>query len=223
MIISPNKKFVFVKTTKTAGTSVEIALTKYCDESDVITPIHPDDEAIKRDLGLRGPQNDIHLLPDGRGLKLFNHAPARRAKRAIGPQAWKDWFTFAFERNPYDRVISAFHYRKKNKTAKGDWDETATFADFLEIPDVLERLHMTGWGLYTNNDTIIVDKIYRFEDLNTAMKDIYARLGIDETEPLMKTKVSKRSVEYQDYYTDETRKQVAKAFENEIETFGYKF
>ena len=83
--------------------------------------------------------------------------------------------------------------------------------------------HKNGWGLYTNNDKIIVDKIYRFEDLDDAMKDIYRRLDINVAEKLLKTKTSKRSSNYRDYYNDADRKRVASVFEKEIEAFSYSF
>jgi hypothetical protein len=38
MIISHKHKFIFFKTKKTAGTSIEIALSKYRGPDDVITP-----------------------------------------------------------------------------------------------------------------------------------------------------------------------------------------
>ena len=59
MIISHKHKFIFIKTHKTAGTSLEIALSKYCGEEDVITPISDKDEQIRRNLGYRVAQNYI--------------------------------------------------------------------------------------------------------------------------------------------------------------------
>ena len=47
MIVSHKHKFIFVKTVKTAGTSVEIALSRFCGENDIITPIHPPDEELR--------------------------------------------------------------------------------------------------------------------------------------------------------------------------------
>lgn len=223
MIVSYSNKFVFVKTTKTAGTSVEIALTEHCSDQDIITPIHPDDEKIKQDRGLRGPQNNLMTLDNGTEVRLFNHAPARRARRVIGPKAWKEWFTFAFERNPYDRVVSAYHYIKKNREKAGIWDESTTFEAFVHSTKEIENLHARGWGLYTVDDKIIVDKIYKFEELEASMADIYERLGIAHAKPLDKTKTSTRKAGYQDYYTDETRAIVGKVFEKEIDVFEYAF
>jgi hypothetical protein len=223
MIISHKHNFVFVKTTKTAGTSVEIALSKHCGDEDVITPIVSEDEALRREKGYRGPQNHETHLPDGTEWKLVNHAPANRARRLLGGRTWRSYFTFAFERNPFDRTVSAFHHMENNRVAKGTWDESFNFANYLRKPKALEGLHRRGWGLYTINDRMAVDKVYFFEDLNGAMEDIYARLGIEEPEPLVQTKVSKRDASYRDYYDAESRTIVARAFEKEIETFGYAF
>ena len=48
VIISHRHRFIFIKTGKTAGTSVEIALSKFCGPEDVITPISPEDEATRK-------------------------------------------------------------------------------------------------------------------------------------------------------------------------------
>ena len=57
MIISLKNKFIFIKTEKTAGASIEIALSKYCGPNDIVTPISPEDEIIRKELDFRGPQN----------------------------------------------------------------------------------------------------------------------------------------------------------------------
>ena len=41
MIISHKHKFIFVKTVKTAGTSIEAFLSQHCGPDDVLTPIFP--------------------------------------------------------------------------------------------------------------------------------------------------------------------------------------
>lgn len=64
MIISHKYRYIFLKTNKTAGTSVEIALSRFCGPDDIITPITPEDEEIRRELGYPGPQN--YLIPFSR-------------------------------------------------------------------------------------------------------------------------------------------------------------
>ena len=57
MIICNPLKIIFVKTKKTAGTSFEIALSKFCESDCVITPITPNEEALRKSLGFRTAQN----------------------------------------------------------------------------------------------------------------------------------------------------------------------
>ncbi|UOQ84351.1 hypothetical protein [Gracilibacillus salinarum] len=88
MIISHKHKFIFIKTRKTAGTSIEISLSRYCGDQDIITPISPKDEKIRKKLG-KQPQH-YH--------KLYNHMRAQQIKKFVGEEIWKDYYTFCFDR-----------------------------------------------------------------------------------------------------------------------------
>ena len=57
MIVSHKNKFIFLKTRKTAGSSIEIALSKHCGPEDIITQIAPSEEKMRLDMGYRGRQN----------------------------------------------------------------------------------------------------------------------------------------------------------------------
>jgi len=47
MIISHKHKFIFIKTRKTAGTSIEIFLSQFCGKADILTPIGEGEELRK--------------------------------------------------------------------------------------------------------------------------------------------------------------------------------
>ena len=61
MIISHSRRFIFIKSTKTAGTSVEAALSNFCERDDVVTPLgdyrhNRDARAGPAGLGLEDPE-----------------------------------------------------------------------------------------------------------------------------------------------------------------------
>lgn len=58
MIISYSREFIFLKTQKTGGSSVEIALSTLCNDDDVLTNLTPDEERVRRALG-RSMQNVV--------------------------------------------------------------------------------------------------------------------------------------------------------------------
>ncbi|NEQ36330.1 MAG: hypothetical protein F6K40_08560 [Okeania sp. SIO3I5] len=68
MIISHKYKFIFLKTIRTAGTSVEIYLSRFCGDNEVITPISWEDKAIRKLPGKK-PQNYLDFDAQGNKYK----------------------------------------------------------------------------------------------------------------------------------------------------------
>lgn len=62
MIICHKYKFIYIKSMKTAGTSLEIALANFCDENDIISKDEEVEENIKKNLS-RGGQNNLYKIP----------------------------------------------------------------------------------------------------------------------------------------------------------------
>ena len=93
MIISHEYKFIFVKTVKTAGTSIEAYLSNVCPEDDIFSSIEPPIKAHRprNQKGIWNPIPDIfkhseHYTGNSRGIKrelkdliklnkFYNHMP----------------------------------------------------------------------------------------------------------------------------------------------------
>jgi hypothetical protein len=218
MIISHRHRFVYVKTRKTASTSLEIALSAVCGPDDVITKIMPQDEAVRRSLGVRGPQNEIVHDQAGVTFELVNHAPAAVARDLLGP-AWNDYFTFTIERNPFDRVISQFAWERSILPPH------ATFASFLRTTPP-ERL--SNWHLYADpvdTDRVIVDHVGRYESLTESLAYIAEAIGLPGgiVLPAERTKSHLRTDRrhHRDVLSAEDRQIVETLCQRELSAFGY--
>jgi hypothetical protein len=230
MIISHKYKFIFLKTNKTAGTSIEIALSKFCEESDIITPISSKDELTRQELGYRGPQNHLSSIVDY-GIKdilrflyerkkkcqFYNHISASEAKAHLGDEIWNSYFKFCFERNPWDRIISLYYYMHNEESS-------LSVSDFVKSksPQILKK---SGYDLYTIDGKIAVDKIYRFEKLNEELEDVCERLGLPgKLElPRAKSHYRKDKRSYQEILNEEDRYEISKIFDDEINLMGYEW
>ena len=240
MILSHDKQFIFLKTRKTAGTSVEMALSDHCGPMDIITPIALEDErarmkksqmprnyqvvwpygpkraanlAKKEDLDK---EKYTQLISAGRVMHRFhNHATATEVLSLSGADIWNRYFKFTIERNPWDFQVSRFFWRQK--TVKGF---NLDFDAFLRQNDL-----PTNWDVYTIDDKIVVDKVVLFEDLTMGLASLKEQLGFDISEglPHAKGNTGRKKRDYKDFYSENQRKLVAKQFEKVIDTFKYTF
>lgn len=207
MICSHRHRFVFVKTRKTAGTSLEIALSRHCGPDDIVTRISPADEELRAAAGGVPPQND-DTTPGS-----YAHMGARRVIEVIGRETWDDYFTFAVERNPFDVVASSWRYSARKPTF------TKTFAEFVRTPRRLDRLALNE-RLYRAGGTVVVDRVYRYEELPAAVADISQRLGLDLDLPHAK---QGSGPHYRELYGPGDAEIVARRFSRTIREFGYEF
>ena len=231
MIISHKYKFIFLKTSKTAGTSIEIALSKFCNENDVITPISPKDELIRSDLGYKGPQNYIFPLSNykiidwvnvlfkyknKRWKQFYNHITAQRVKNMIDSNIWNTYYKFCFERNPWDRVVSQYYWRLSEPRMN-----MKLFLKSKHFKDLIKK----GRNVYTINNRIAVDKIYKYEFINDAIIDLSEKFKFTEKLELPRTKSTSRPKkrQYSDILNLDEKKYIGKVFEKEIINLDYEF
>jgi hypothetical protein len=179
MILSKKHNFIFLKTSKTAGTSFEIALSKFLGDDDIITPISPEDEVLRAGLGFRGPQNHfsgwrgvLHAA-GARSLRptFYNHIPARDLLALVGRPLFSGYKKASIVRNPYDMAVSLFFWQHR------------------EQPDMAAD-HFRPWllskptGLFKNRtithiqDAPVVDFMIRFEAFEEDIQTFAALVGL---------------------------------------------
>src|SRR5687768_13795108 len=122
MIISHKHKFIFLKTRKTAGTSLDIALSRFCGPEDVITIINSEGDELRNELGFPGPQNHSIPLRHWKGkdfarvlirrkkARYYEHMRAGELRYRLPKDQWTSYFKFCIERNPYDKAVSLYYW-----------------------------------------------------------------------------------------------------------------
>jgi hypothetical protein len=228
MIISHRHRFIFLKTRKTAGTSMEIALSRFCGPDDVITPIVEEDEALRRELGYPGPQNlevpasalracDRLAAWLGREpLRFFNHAPAAFVRRCVDPAVWFGYFKFCFERDPFDKAISRYCWSTREQAAP------PPIARFLRRA---KRRQISNWEIYTERDRIAVDFVGRYENLAHDLAVALRRVGLPpELElPRAKGRFRRDARHYSQVLDPPSRALLERVCARELAAFDYRW
>ena len=229
MILSHKYKFIFIKTAKTAGTSIEVFLSKLCGPQDVVTPIIPPVEGhqARNYEGLINPVPEIIERPGKffsalrhtmtTRAKFYNHMPAREVKNRVSADVWNGYFKFCVERNPWDKVLSHYHMHAAREAGSLSLDEYLARGRFpMNYFRYMDR----------SGRKVIVDRVVRYENLLPELKELFAQLAIPFDGTLRAAAKSEYRVDqraYQQVFNDEQRKIVEKAFAKEIELHGYRF
>ena len=159
----------------------------------------------------------------------FQHRTALEFIDLVGPERWDRCFTFAFVRNPWERVLSHYRYRvKTNQTGLGtvqisfgEWVRR-TYGD--QDPRYWDQPRMfmaqSNWLCDATGD-VLVDFVGRFERLERDFAEVCRRLGRKTELPHLKPSGPRNH--YAAHYDAESRAIVADRFAKDIERFGYCF
>lgn len=225
MIISHSHQYIFIKSLKTAGTSLEAALSHHCTGDDMVTPL--DDYWFNRDE--RGQW--IHSAMNAEGF--FQHDSAAEVKRKLDPQVWHDYLKFTIVRNPWDRVVSLFSWEARNRPELQPQRRLihrlgAPFDEFGETVKKFRDFVRTDW---TTNDrfflidgAMCVDFVIRYESLEQDVAELCRRIGLPKVDlPRLKGGLRKTGHPYSDYYDEPSRDIVAERHANDLRFFDYQF
>ena len=228
MILSHKHRFIYIKTIKTASSSIEAMLSRICGPEDVITPTSdhlmtgerraPQNYRLNHPLVPKRPLIRKLLLRPERyyhpTIGFYEHIPASRIKAYVGDEIWNSYYKFTFERNPWDKQVSWYVYKTKSKAHRPSFDS------FMANKD---RAYVWNYSLYTIDGETAVDFLGRYENLNEDLAHALKTIGIENAAPLQKHNVFRNGADYHKFYNDKTRKLVEDWYAPEIEMFGYEF
>tara|TARA_B100000029_G_scaffold318505_1_gene311016 strand:- start:2860 stop:3579 length:720 start_codon:yes stop_codon:yes gene_type:complete len=165
-----------------------------------------------------------HIYKDSLGTNPA--CPTAEMVMRYDPESWKNYFKFAFVRNPFDFEISDYFWRTKRLDKKLD------FTEFLKRklkikndPEGVVPFPKTNWSIYSINNEVVLDYIGIFEELNNHLNLIGKRIGLPlevGTFPKVKSNYEKPS-NFKDLYDDENKEMVYLLHKNEFDYFGYTY
>jgi hypothetical protein len=234
MLISHRKRFIYTKTVKTAGTSVESYFEPYCMRDGEWNFSHARSEYVS-EAGIIGIRTGEPL--EIQGAIWWNHMPARTIRALIGESAWNDYFKFCVVRNPFDAMVSAyrFFWASKHSTRPRATGYLSRVTSAFSRPNGLAELRgsFENWlrsvqmpldqNKYRMDGQLCVDAVIRYESLVDGIRDVCHRLDIPfhpERLPHLK-KSEKSEFPLESYYTPVSLALVERAYRFELEAFGY--
>lgn len=176
---------------------------------------------------------------------LFNcysplpHFGVRDYQLIFGKEIFNEYFKFAFVRNPWSRVLSAYIYLKGIGCTKRDrqWSEINlrkydNFNDFvlgwLSKKNIYSQIHFVPQSEFITDHqgNIQVDHIAHLENMTTEFEYLRTKINPKATlQHLNKSNKNKNhsKISYQEFYNLETKEKVADLYHTDINNFNYEF
>lgn len=231
-IVSGEHRFIYFVVQKVACTSIKVTLLPLLDIDtagedvtgyEVVSKPGAPDRKVRR----------IH--------KLFDRSEHQINKRALLEgldDEYRDYFKFAFVRNPWYRLVSCYS-DKLREGGKGMWlpdDAGASvypgmpFDEFVEavhaIPDGKANIHFRSQyqTLCNRRGRIMADFVGRFENIQEDFARVAERIGLPGLELSHRLHSgNRRDRSYTEFYDDRLRDLVHERFQTDVEMFGYSF
>lgn len=217
MLVSHREQFIFTKTLKTAGTSIESYFEKYCMPNGEWFETHDREEYVS-DAGIIGYRGD-----NPKGRVWFNHMSAKEIYEIVGHDIWSRYYKFTIVRNPFDKLISGFYFRM-HRSVINNYDGESDVEHFRRWIKAGEAI--IDRDKYLINGEECVDYFIRYENLHEGIAHVCRRLSVPflpSSIPTFKKGIRSNKYSINDYYDNETIQVVQEKYAWEIQRFGYHF
>lgn len=143
---------------------------------------------------------------------------------SFNPKRYKNYFKFAFVRNPWDRVVSC--YMNKVVPNGPKYYQECLGKGFDYFVDFISKKDLTTADAHIRLQTSLipiqhVNFIGRLETFADDLQYIAKVIGLQLQEIPRKNRTAHDH--YSKYYTEKTKKIIAEKYKKDIEAFGYEF
>src|SRR5438045_3451056 len=163
--------------------------------------------------------------------RYHKHSKAVEVRKLLG-KAWDECFKFAFVRNPWDLMVSCYHwwlnYAEEFPALDADVARIramGSFPVFLKSKygqEMINEHHgrdMVDW--IAEEGEIIVDFVGRYESLDADWAKVCRALRVSPV-PLGRENQFRRA-HYREFYDEESKQLVSQRFSRSIDLFDYSF
>ena len=136
----------------------------------------------------------------------------------------KNYFSFAFVRNPWSRFLSLYFYLFGKDEDRYEDVSFKTFVNLFYSGHIIKNHRV--WEKHYSSQLDYIDKscigyVGRFETMQSDFDVICEKIGFNKKKLPHKNKT--KHSHYTEYYDKETEKLIAEKYADDIEYFGYSF
>jgi hypothetical protein len=201
MIYLRDRGLLFLKPYKTAGTSLEIALSRHAGPEDVVTPVIAVDELKRLECGGQFPVNwadaeqeerfKTGILRFRRGeivqppkfeirtSRFFNHMTPKEVAAVAGEDFLLDATVVTMCRHPYEVFVSQVYFFRSYRELD---------VGFAELAERLAPTIVTNVPFYGYKGRFLPKRVIRYEHLQEDLQALEKEQGLDLVAQLPQTK-----------------------------------
>ena len=212
------KPFIYLKTRKTGGTSVEVYFERYA------LPPEGYEETHYRPLTISEHGVVCRERPASEDGVWRPHMEHGAVRAQVGEAFWSEALKVCVVRNPWNTLVSAFWWATPRELA-----ERLAAGDFARVRGlfnawIARQPVLSNRAIYAEGGRSLMDVHIRQERMAEGVAEVCARIGAPfEPERLgrYKSEARRRPEPFPLYYDEASLRRVGEACAEEIEQFGY--